>query len=148
MVTTIGPWKRPAGRQMRLETYIGTRVPRSTFRTPTPASINACSKVRLQPSRKATRSGLPQLVRRPPYVEKMGYVRFTKPISIVGQEDYNRRGGGACFPMPFIDQPAPAAMVGMTDSSLVDLKISRSGFHPNHTAPDKDKNKIPNGFNT
>ena len=27
MVTTIGPWKRPAGRQVRLETNIGTRVP-------------------------------------------------------------------------------------------------------------------------
>jgi hypothetical protein len=93
-------------------------------------------------------SGLPQLVRRPPYVEKMGDVRFTKPISVVGQEDYDRRGGGACCPMPFIDQPAPAAMVGMTDSSLVDLKISRSGFHPNHTAPDKNKNRIPNRFST
>ena len=56
MVTTIGPWKRPAARQARLEMNIGARVPRSTFRTLTPASIKACSKVRLQPSRKATRS--------------------------------------------------------------------------------------------
>src|SRR5215472_3336788 len=32
MVTTIGPWKRPAGRQARLETNIGTSVPHSTFR--------------------------------------------------------------------------------------------------------------------
>ena len=31
-------------------------VPSSTFRTLTPASIKACSKVRLQPSRKETRS--------------------------------------------------------------------------------------------
>jgi hypothetical protein len=73
---------------------------------------------------------------------------LTNPSQHVGQEDDDCRGGGAPFPMPFIDQPAPAAMVGMTDSSLVDLKISRSGFHPNHTAPDKDKNKIPNGFST
>jgi hypothetical protein len=73
---------------------------------------------------------------------------LTNPAQYICQEDDDIRGGGARFPMPFIDQPAPAAMVGMTDSSLVDLKISRSGFHPNHTAPDKDKNKIPNGFST
>src|SRR5215472_9410886 len=56
MVTTIGPWKRPAGRQRRLEMYIGTSVPFSTCRTLMPASIKPCSKVRLQPGRKATRS--------------------------------------------------------------------------------------------
>jgi hypothetical protein len=50
--------------------------------------------------------------------------------------------------MPFTDHIAPAAMVGMTDLSLVDLKISRSGFHPSQTAPDKNKNRIPNGFST
>jgi hypothetical protein len=53
--------------------------------------------------------------------------------------------------MPFTDRIAPAAMVGMDgniDSSLVALKISRSGFHPSQTAPDKNKNRIPNGFST
>jgi hypothetical protein len=76
----------------------------------------------------------------------------------VDQEDDDCRGGGARLPMPF-------TMVSMTDSEelrqfpgkgvdggwevpspLVDLKISLSRFHPNHTAPDKNKNKIPNGF--
>jgi hypothetical protein len=57
------------------------------------------------------------------------------------QEDDDCRGGEVGFPMPF-------TMVGMTDSSLVDLKTSRIGFHPSQTAPDKNKNIIPNGFST
>ena len=54
--TTMGPWKRPAGRHSIDVFHIATFLPSSMWRIGMPASSSAHSKVKEQPSRKATRS--------------------------------------------------------------------------------------------
>jgi hypothetical protein len=54
--TTSGPDNRPAGRHSTEVLYIDTFRPCSRFRTGTPASSSAVSKLKLQPIRKLTRS--------------------------------------------------------------------------------------------
>jgi len=54
--TTIGPERRPAGRQARRVTYIDTFAPCSTCRSGMPVSTSADSKVNEHPMWKATRS--------------------------------------------------------------------------------------------
>ena len=56
MLTTIGPAKQPAGLQVRLVTYMGTLQPSSQCLRRMPAASSGCSNVKLQPSRKLTRS--------------------------------------------------------------------------------------------
>ena len=57
MLTTIGPWKGPAGRHGIEVTYIETLRPSSMWRTGRPACRIAASKVNEHPRRQATRSG-------------------------------------------------------------------------------------------
>ena len=56
MLTTISPAKGPAGVQSILVLYMGTLTASLTLRTSRPSAINASSKEKEQPSKKATRS--------------------------------------------------------------------------------------------
>ena len=56
MLTTMLPWKMPAGAQGMLVLYMGMLTPSSIWRTGMPASSRADSNEKLHPIRKLTRS--------------------------------------------------------------------------------------------